>query len=92
MGALFIHGAYPFSNSFAAARFSDCGRNGTVSGILNGAAAVGNIFASYVIPKMSESMSWSTIVLFWMGFILAATLLAAGMMRKWTSFIGQKEI
>lgn len=92
VGALFIHGAYPFSNSFAAARFSDCGRNGTVSGILNGAAAVGNIFASYVIPKMSESMSWSSIVLFWIGFILAATLLAAGMMRKWTSFIGQKEI
>ena len=83
----FTQGANPFTNSFAAARFTIYGRGGTISGILNAVAAVGNIFASYAFPRMSESMPWNAITAIWGISIIGAIVLAVCMIKLWTSFI-----
>lgn len=87
----FVQGAQPFTNSFAAARFTVYGRSGTISGILNAIAAVGNVVASYVFPRLAESMPWNIVTTIWTGSIIAAVVIALCMIRLWTLFIKREE-
>ncbi len=84
---VFLQAATPFSNSFAAARFTPYGRSGTVSGILNACAALGNVFASFIFPWMAETLPWNGVVLFWVICVLLVLVLAFALLRKWTAFI-----
>ncbi len=83
----FLEGAKPFINSYSAARFTTYGRNGTVAGLLNSVASVGCVFASYVFPKMAETMPWNVIAAIWFGTSMAAILLSLCMTKIWTMFI-----
>ncbi len=81
------HGAAPFSQSFTALRFEKHGRTGAVSGILNSAASVGNILASYVFAKMAELMPWSQVALSWVILMAVCSLLCLAVLPRWTRFI-----
>ena len=82
-----VHGAAPFGQSYIALRFEKYGRIGTVSGILNATASVGNILASYVFARMAERMPWRMVVSSWLGVILICILLCTAVLKKWTRFI-----
>lgn len=88
----FLQGTLPLSNSFAAARFTVYGRGGTVSGLLNAMAAMGILFASYVFPAMSETISWNYIALTWCGLGVAGIVFSLIMLRRWTEFIEMDHI
>ena len=88
----FLQSSQPFSNSFAAARFTIYGRGGTVSGLLNATAAMGNLFASYVFPVMAETLPWSYIAMLWCGLIVFGVLLSLSITRLWTEFIEMDHI
>lgn len=83
----FIQGALPFANTFTSARFTYYGRGGTVSGILNGALAMGNVVSSYLYARMAETLPWSSVTAVWTFGALAAALIAAFMTRLWSNFI-----
>ena len=87
VGVMLLHGAAPFSGSFAARRFVPYGKSGTVSGILNAAAGFGNVFASFAFAKMAETLPWSAITLTWVICLAVTILLSLGVTRTWTRFI-----
>ncbi len=84
---IFIQAMAPFSNSYSAARFSGYGRGGTISGILNGSAAFGNVIATYVFPAMAEHLPWSAVVLTWGIGSVVIIVIAICLYKKWTLFI-----
>ena len=83
---MLIHGAAPFSQSFVALHFENYGRIGTVSGILNATASVGNVLASYVFARMAEVMPWRGVTASWLITIVICGLLCMLVMPKWTKF------
>ncbi len=85
-----IHGAAPFGQSYIALRFDKHGRIGTVSGILNATASVGNILASYVFARMAELMPWRMVTAGWLLVIIVCILLCASVYKRWTRFIKDK--
>ena len=85
-----IHGAAPFGQSYIALRFDKHGRIGTVSGILNATASVGNILASYVFARMAELMPWRMVTAGWLLVIIVCILLCASVYKRWTRFIKNK--
>lgn len=87
VAVMLVHGASAFSQSFVAVRFEKQGRIGTVSGILNATASIGNILASYVFARMAETMPWVGVTLTWLVTIVVCGLLCLLVMRRWTRFI-----
>ena len=85
-----IHGAAPFGQSYIALRFDKLSRIGTVSGILNATASVGNILASYVFARMAELMPWRMVTAGWLLVIIVCILLCASVYKRWTRFIKDK--
>ena len=83
---MLIHGAAPFSQSFVALHFEKYGRIGTVSGILNATASVGNVLASYVFAKMAEIMPWRGVTVSWLITIIICGLLCVVILPRWTRF------
>ena len=83
---MFVHGASPFSQSFVALNFRKYGRIGTVSGILNATASVGNIVASYVFLKMSEHMPWKDVVMSLVILIAFCIGLCTIILPRWIRF------
>ena len=81
-----VHGAGPFSQSFAALHFEKYGRIGTVSGILNATASVGNILASYIFAKMAEVMPWEGVTISWFISITLCLVLCISVLPRWTKF------
>ncbi len=86
IGNMLIHGAAPFCQSFVALHFEKYDRIATASGILNAAASVGNILASYVFAKMAEIMPWSGVVLSWLISIAFCGVLCIIVTPRWTKF------
>ena len=84
---LLIHGASPFNQSFVALRFVKQGRTGTVSGILNATASVGNVLASYVFARMAEIMPWRGVAICWLMTIVVCCGLCFVVMPRWSRFI-----
>ena len=82
-----IHGAAPFSQSFAALRFEKYGRIGTVSGMLNATASVGNVLASYIFAKMAELMPWQGVATSWLAAIIFCGVLCIAVLPKWKKFV-----
>ncbi len=89
---MFVQGALPFANTFASARFTYCGKSGTVSGILNAALAMGNVLSSYLFSKMAEHFPWNTVTAVWAGAIALAAITTLLMIRFWTIFIKKTKI
>ena len=83
---MLIHGAAPFSQSFVALHFENYGRIGTVSGILNATASVGNVLASYVFAKMAEIMPWRGVTTSWLITIVICGLLCLVVLPRWVRF------
>ena len=83
---MLIHGAAPFSQSFVALHFENYGRIGTVSGILNATASVGNVLASYVFAKMAEVMPWRGVTASWLITIIICGLLCVAVLSRWKRF------
>ena len=81
-----VHGAGPFSQSFAALHFEKYGRIGTISGILNATASVGNILASYIFARMAEVMPWEGVTLSWLVVIGICAALCVAVLQRWTRF------
>ena len=81
---MIIHSASSLNQSFTALRFNKYGRIGTVSGILNATASIGNVLASYVFAEM---MSWNMVVVSWVSAAVVCTVLSAVMLPRWTRFI-----
>ena len=82
-----IHGTSPFGQAYTSQRFEKYGIIGTVSGILNSTASVGNILASYVFAKMSELMPWRMVTVSWLSVIFICILLCLTVFKRWTRFI-----
>ena len=89
LSVMLIHGAAPFSQSYVALHFEKHGRIGTVSGILNATASIGNILASYIFAKMAELMPWQQVTLSWLVAILVCMALCIAVLHRWTSFTGR---
>jgi len=86
---MLIHGAGPFSQSFVALHFESHGRIGTVSGILNATASVGNVLASYVFAKMAEMMPWRGVTSIWLMTIIVCAILCVAVLPRWKRFTNQ---
>lgn len=84
-----VHGAAPFCQSFASMRYDRYGRIGTVSGLLNATASVGNVLASYVFARMAEYMPWKYVVLFWIVIVCVCVALCIAVLKRWTAFINK---
>lgn len=84
---MMLQGASPFSQTFLTLHFGKYGRIGTVSGILNAVASVGNILASYVFAKMSEIMSWNGVLITWIICIFICWVLCVVVLTRWTRFV-----
>lgn len=82
-----VHGAAPFGQSYIALRFEKYGRIGTVSGLLNATASMGNILASYVFAKMAELMPWRMVTASWLVVIIVCIILCTAVLKRWTRFI-----
>ena len=87
---MLIHGAAPFSQSFVALHFKNYGRIGTVSGILNATASVGNVLASYVFAKMAETMPWRGVTASWLITMVVCGILCVAVLPRWTRFTKNK--
>lgn len=86
LAVMMIHGAASFSQSFVALHFEKHGRIGTVSGILNATASIGNVLASYVFAKMAEIMPWRWVTVGWLMTIIVCGLLCVAVLPRWTRF------
>lgn len=87
IGTVFLEGAIPFTSSFVAARYTEYGRNGTVSGIINAIQSAGNIMASFLFPAISENTSWNAIALIWVACLFTTVVLCICVLPAWTRFI-----
>lgn len=87
VAVMLIHGAAPFGQSYVALHYEKYGRIGTVSGILNATASIGNVVASYIFAKMAEVMPWHNVAICWLVVIIVCCLLCTGVLSKWTRFI-----
>lgn len=81
-----IHGAGPFSQSFVALHFDRYGRIGTVSGVLNATASVGNILASYTFARMAEVMPWTGVAASWVITIFVCLIFCGAVLPRWSRF------
>lgn len=84
---MLVHGAAPFNQTFVALRFEKYGLLGTVTGILNATASVGNIFASYIFAKMAELMPWEGVTTSWLAAIFVCCVICVIVRPKWKKFI-----
>ncbi len=82
-----LQGVSPFTQSFISLRFEKYGRIGTVAGIVNAAASVGNILASYVFAKMAEIMPWRWVAVSWIAVVALCIILCISVYRRWKRFI-----
>ena len=89
---IFIHGASPFSLAFVSARYTDYGRNGTVSGILNAASALGYMVASYAFAAIAEWFPWSVVIIIWTISVAVTIGLCLCVLPAWSRFIGKRKI
>lgn len=87
----FVHSAAPLAGSFAAMRFNPYGRGGTVSGIINATAAIGNVVASYVFAKIAEFAPWSSVVGIWIIGMVISVILCTVVIPLWNKFINQNK-
>ena len=87
---VFIQAASPIIYSFVSARYTKFGKVGTISGILNAVAAIGNVFASYAYPAMAEKMPWSMVAASWGICAVISIILALCITPCWTAFIKNK--
>lgn len=87
--AVLLQSASPFTQSFVSLRFEKYGRIGTVAGIVNAAASVGNILASYVFARMAELMDWKWVVVTWMGIVAFCIILCIINYRRWMRFLAE---
>ena len=88
----FVHSAAPLAGSFAAMRFNSYGRGGTVSGIINATAAIGNVVASYVFAKIAEFAPWSSVVLIWIIGMVISVILCIVIIPLWNKFINKGNV
>ena len=91
LAAMMLQGAAPFSQSFIVLHFETYGRIGTVTGILNATASIGNVLASYIFAKMAELMSWHEVAISWFVAIIVCCLLCIAILPRWTKFIRKEE-
>lgn len=82
-----MHGAASFGQAYIAVRFEKHGRIGTVSGLLNATASMGNILASYIFAKMAELMPWGTVATSWLMIVFVCIILCAVVLTRWSKFI-----
>lgn len=87
LSMMLLNGATPFTNSFLASRFVKYGRSGTMWGILNGLASVGNVFASIVFVYIADGWSWNAVVISWLAIMILCVVLCLLVMKRWKSFI-----
>ena len=81
----------PFSGSFSAGRFAFCGRSGTIAGIVNALAALGNVAATAGFALVAENVGWTAVMLV-CGGLLACTIAVCLIIRPaWTRFIAREE-
>ncbi len=85
----FVHSTSPMMGSFSAMRFNTYGRGGTVSGIINATASIGNVVASYAFAKIAEFAPWNIVVLIWIGGMAISVLLCVSILSVWTKFINK---
>jgi len=71
--SLFVTAAYML-NSYIVARFAPYGCVGIISGIVNGAPALGICISNYAFPKMAEGLGWLMTTKIW--FIIGVVALA----------------
>lgn len=83
----FTHSASPLAGSFSAMRFNMYGRGGTVSGIINATASIGNVVASYVFAKIAEYAPWSSVILIWIIGMVISVILSIAVIPLWNKFI-----
>ncbi len=84
---MLVHGASPFGQTFVALRYEKYGLLGTVTGILNATASVGNIFASYIFAKMAELMPWEGVTTSWLASISICCVICVVVRPRWKRFI-----
>ena len=87
VATVLLQGASPFTQSFISIRFEKYGRIGTVAGIVNAAASIGNILASYVFARMAEIMPWKWVCTSWICVIVICILLCVAVYRCWKNFL-----
>ncbi len=81
----------PFAATYISTRFEKQGRIGTVTGVINGAASLGNILASYVFAKMAELVPWEWVTASWLAFDLIFVLLCVIVAPRWKRFVDGNE-
>lgn len=87
VAVMFLQGASPFCQSFVSIRFEKYGRIGTVAGILNATASIGNILASYLFAKMAEVMPWWWVTATWLALIIVCAMLCVVVFPRWKRFL-----
>jgi len=81
----------PYSGSFSAGRFAYYGKSGTVAGFINALASFGNVVATYGFARVSESASWSVVMLMFAGLLAVTILSCLVVLPAWTKFTNKVE-
>ena len=87
--SLFFNIAGSFSD-YIPMRYVSFGKSGTVAGVLNCAAGLGNVFASYVFAYMAEFLPWRIVIFAWIVLLMVGIVLCLSIIKRWNSFIGIK--
>lgn len=75
--------------SYVPKYFDKYGKISSVSGFLNACTYLGSAASSYGFAAIAETSGWSATILIWLFITLAACLLCALGVRKWTKFISK---
>lgn len=81
----------PYSGSFCAGRFAYCGKSGTVAGIVNALAALGNVAATYGLALVAEHAKWSAVMLVCCALLVITIGACLIVMSSWTKFTNRVE-
>ena len=85
--SLFFNIAGSFSD-YIPMRYVLFEKSGTVAGVLNCAAGLGNVFAAYVFAYMAEFLPWRIVIFSWIVLLVVGIVLCLAILKKWNNFIG----
>lgn len=90
-GLLFVNTAYTFITSHIPARFNVYGMGGMIAGLINGVAALSNVFSSYVFAAIADDWGWRVTTVTWVIVTVLGCVVFWAAVRQWKKFTSNND-
>lgn len=83
---LFVNISFTFISSQIPARFNVYGMGAMIAGLINGVAAMSNVFSSYVFAAIADKFGWTATTITWVIVTVLGCIATVVAIKQWRNF------